>query len=97
MAANSATRTSDIPIIDLTTPSASPQPSRGPVFMFFSRSGTLFRSAIVSPLRSSTIQSSNVSLLRTQREDPEVVVLELFSAVEGLAETNRISENAQQK
>ena len=50
MAANPATGTSEIPIIDLTTPFASPQKSRGPVFMSFSRSGTLVRSSIVNPL-----------------------------------------------
>ena len=66
-------------VILIITPSASPK--RSLVFMSFSRSGTLVR-------------SSNVSPLRTQREDPEVVVLEVYRAEESLAETNHNSENA---
>ena len=84
--------TSEIPIIDLTTPATSPQQSQGPVFMSFSRSGTLVQSSIISPLR-----SSNVNLLRTQREDSDIIVLEVCRAEEGLAKTNPNSENAQQK
>ena len=49
IAAIPGTGTSGIPIIDLTTPSASPQQSQGPVFMLFSRSGQLVRSSIISP------------------------------------------------
>ena len=62
-AALPAVSTSQIPIIDLTTPTASPQRSRGPVFVSFSRSGAVVRSSIVSP-----IQSSNIGSLCQQRE-----------------------------
>jgi hypothetical protein len=116
MATNPFTSTSEIPVIDLTTPMSSPQRPRGPVFMSFSSSGALIRSSIVSPIRSSnintirssivgpirssnisTIRSPNASLLCTQREESDIVVLEVCRAEEGLAETNRSSENAQQK
>ena len=55
--------TSEIPIIDLTTLTALPQRSRGPVLISFLRSGAVVQSSIVSPLRSSNIspiRSSNV-------------------------------------
>lgn len=90
-AANLATDIPEIPIIDLITPSVSPQQPRGPVLMSFSSSGALIRSSNISPIR-----SSNVSLLRRQREDSEIVVLEVCSAEEGSAGANRMLENAPQ-
>ena len=56
MAAKFATGTSEIPIIDLTTPSTSPQQHRDPVVMSFSNSGALVQSSIVSPLRSTNVK-----------------------------------------
>ena len=98
--ANPITGRSEIPVINITTPNPSPQRPRGPVFMSFSSSGALVRSSIVNPLRSSNIsptRSSNVSPLRTQREDSDIIVLEVCRAEEGLTDMNPNLENTQQK
>ena len=97
MAANPLTSTSEISVIDLTTPNPSPQRPRGPVIMSFSSSGALVRSS-VSPIRSSnisTIRSSNVTSLH--REDTDIVVLEVCRAEDGLADANRNLLSPQQR
>ena len=85
------------PKVNLTTSVVSPQQPRAPVFVSFSRSGTVIRSSIACPLPNtniSTPRSSNVSSLRTQN-DSEIVVLDAEEAEEIVvlnAEENRHPE-----
>jgi hypothetical protein len=77
-------RVSKSSIIDLTTSNTSSRRPQGPIFMSFSNSGAVVR-------------SSNISPLRQQGEDPEIVVLEAWSTEDVSAESNSPSENARQK